>query len=117
MAVDDEGVRNALVRILESEGHRVTTARNGVVGLRALESASFDLVITDVVMPDMEGLEFLRQIRRMVVRPKTIVMSGGGRAFAGDYLALASHFGADGTLEKPISMLDLLQIVARVMQG
>ena len=111
---DDDTLRATLARIVEKEGHSVVTAGNGVAALRKLNEARFDLIVTDIVMPDMEGLEFLRRLRGLPVRPKVIAMSGGGRASPSNYLELARSFGADATLEKPFLASELMAEIERL---
>lgn len=68
-----------LERALTLAGHEVTVATNGRSALQILEAGAFDLVLTDIVMPEMEGLELIRTIRKQSPAPKIISMSGGGR--------------------------------------
>jgi CheY-like chemotaxis protein len=112
---DDASVRRVVARIVHSAGHTAIQADNGLAALRALDSGPVDLVVTDVVMPDMEGLELVRQIRKRPHRPRIIVVSGGGRALAGSYLEMARDFGADGTLSKPLVMAELLALIDQLM--
>jgi two-component system cell cycle response regulator CpdR len=112
---DDEMVRQVVKKMLELGRHEVTEASNGVKALQAFTTASFDLVITDVVMPDMEGLQLVRELRALPSPPKVIVMSGGGRGTASDYLEMATRFGASATLSKPVSPQALVDAVNRVL--
>jgi two-component system cell cycle response regulator CpdR len=112
---DDAAVRQVIERLLTQKGHTVTTATDGVKALRLLEASSFDLVISDVVMPDMEGLQLLREIRKNPSPPGVIVISGGGRGTAAEYLALATSFGAAATLTKPFALDALTDAVERVL--
>jgi redox-sensitive bicupin YhaK (pirin superfamily)/CheY-like chemotaxis protein len=112
LVVDDTpALRGLVARVLASAGHSVTQASNGKEALRALQSADFDLVVTDIVMPEMEGLELIRAIRKADPDMKIIGMSGGGRGTPSDYLMLAQNFGAVATLEKPFDSDDLLKAV------
>jgi CheY-like chemotaxis protein len=116
LLVDDDGsLRQAVRRMLERQGHTVREAANGVVAVRLLEEERFDLVITDVVMPDMEGLELVRRIRRMDQPPRILVISGGGGGDANQYLALAAQFGADALLPKPFSAQWLAEAIIKAM--
>jgi DNA-binding NtrC family response regulator len=112
---DDAAIRTWVQRILARDSHEVTLAANGVEALKLLDAESFDLMITDVVMPDIEGLQLLRELRRKPNRPKIIAMSGGGRGTAADYLELARTFGAAETLEKPFTRDALSDAVRRVL--
>ena len=112
---DDAAVRQVIEKALTQQGHTVTTAGNGMKALRLLEASSFELVISDVVMPDMEGLQLLREIRKIPTPPVVIVISGGGRGSAAEYLDLATRFGAAATLTKPFALEALTDAVARVL--
>jgi CheY-like chemotaxis protein len=98
LVVDDsESLLTLFERQLAAAGHEVTRAINGAKALRLLATAEFDLVITDVVMPDMEGLQLLRELRKLSSPPRAIAMSGGGRGSAAEYLDVAKAFGAAET--------------------
>jgi CheY-like chemotaxis protein len=112
---DDADLLQAVRRMLDRQGHVVREAGNGVEALRLLGADRFDLVITDVVMPDMEGLELVRRIRRMTEPPRVLVMSGGGGGDASQYLALAAQFGADAVLQKPFSTQWLAEAILKAM--
>ena len=95
--------------ILVQAGHEVITADSGKRGEAALASQPFDLVITDVYMPERDGLELLRSIRRGHRGPRVIAISGvcGSR----DMLPVAKALGAARTLRKPFSAAELLEAV------
>lgn len=118
LLVDDEAaVRELMAIVLQMEGHSVTQAGDGNAAIGALEGATFDLVITDLVMPGKEGIETIMDIRRRWPELKVIAMSGGGRGSASDYLEMAAHLGASRTLEKPFESEDLVKMVAEVLAG
>jgi CheY-like chemotaxis protein len=106
---DDPGVRANLARLLEHDGHEIVTAADGAEALGILENEAIDLVISDLVMPNMDGLELLRRLRRMPAPPPAIAISGGGRGFVTDYLDIATLFGARAALHKPIVLSELRQ--------
>jgi CheY-like chemotaxis protein len=106
---DDAGVRDVVRSMLESEGYSVTVAQNGREALSLLKSAPFRLIITDLVMPEQEGIETIKVVRRDYPGVKVIAMSG---AFGGDYLRIAGYLGAHGTLAKPLQMASVLKVVA-----
>ena len=112
LVMDDDGAIRELIReALERVGHRVVEAENGTHGLRALAAERFDLVITDILMPDGEGIETIRAIR-MQSRPVPILaISGGGPHRQLDYLHVAEVFGADRSLAKPFRARELLRAV------
>lgn len=109
---DDEAFRSMLRRTLERAGYVVTEAADGRAALRALSGgATVDLVITDIIMPDMEGIETIRTLRRTHPELKVIAMSGGGRMQPHDYLEVAKAFGAVRVLEKPFENEDLFAAI------
>jgi DNA-binding NtrC family response regulator len=105
---DDQSVRQLLAAILDDAGYATAQAENGRDALALLQSAHFDLVITDLVMPEQEGIETIKLLRRDFPDVKVIAMSG---AFGGDYLRIAGYLGAHQTLQKPVSVDALLQAV------
>src|SRR4051812_3411747 len=112
LVVDDTpAIRGLVARMLTSAGHSVTQATNGKEALRTFQGDEFELVVTDIVMPEMEGLELIRAIRKVNPHVKIIGMSGGGRGTSSDYLTMARSFGAVATLQKPFDPKDLLSAV------
>jgi len=111
---DDEHLRPMLKLVLERAGHQVQEAGNGNEALEIYNRHPADLVVTDLVMPDKEGLETIRELRRIDPDVKIIAMSGGGRTGIKNYLEMAKSFGADHILAKPFSnqeILDSIQLV------
>lgn len=100
---DEDSLRHMLGLILRKMGHEVMEAANGKEALELCLVEPPDVVVTDLVMPDKEGLETIREIRQLQPDIKIIAMSGGGRVNATDYLAIARKLGADQTLTKPFS--------------
>lgn len=108
---DDDQVRGLLKRVLERTGYSVDDAENGKVGLARHRDQPADLIITDIVMPEQEGLETIQELRRNSPETKVLAISGGGFNQPGNYLTLASHFGAHRVLPKPIEREVLLATV------
>jgi DNA-binding response OmpR family regulator len=108
---DEEAVRSLLKEVLEYEGYEVKEASNGEEALRWYAQSSADLVLTDIVMPDMEGIEMIMKIRKTDLNVKIIVMSGN------DYLDLARKLGADYALRKPFSNQVLLDAVKATLDS
>lgn len=111
---DDEQLRSMLRIVLDRAGHEVQEAGNGKEALEIYSRRPTDLIVTDIVMPDKEGLETILEFRRSYPDVKIIAMSGGGRTGAQNYLELAKKLGADHILTKPFSnkeILDGIQIV------
>ena len=112
---DEEQVRLYLRSILEPEGHEVVEAPDGKVGLQLYREEPVDLIITDVFMPEKEGLETIRELRREYPEVKIIAISGGGRTGNLDFLPLAKTFGALRTLAKPFDRQEMLDAVQEVL--
>ena len=108
---DDESIRSVFKRFLEGEGHDVEVASDGHKGLQVLERHSVDLVITDIMMPETDGLEVVMAVRGKGTEIPVIAMSGGMHAVPMDFLPMAKKFGAEKVLYKPIELVDLLAAV------
>lgn len=114
---DDEQVRGLLVRMLERGGFdEVDQAADGNAGLARHRAQPADLVITDIVMPEKEGLETIQDLRRDSPGTRIIAISGGGLNQPGNYLQLARHFGAHQVLTKPIHYDTLISTVNSVLE-
>ncbi|MFP4180297.1 MAG: response regulator [Spirochaetaceae bacterium] len=105
---DDDYVRNLYREALEEQNFAVETAENGKVGVKKYLSFTPDTVILDVLMPDQEGVETIRELRKLDAAAKVIAVSGGGKIEAKNYLDMMRHFGAVETFEKPVSMEQLI---------
>lgn len=114
---DDEVVRMVIVRVLERHGYRVVSAEDGRRGLAVFHAEKPDLVITDMIMPEREGIETIREICRERPDAKIIAISGGGRIGSADFLAMAMKLGATDVLAKPFEPAQLLGCVARCLGG
>jgi DNA-binding response OmpR family regulator len=115
---DDDDVRTMLRLTLTHFGHTVIEADNGRKGLELFEHAHADLVITDIVMPEKEGIQVLIELRDKQVPPvKIIAISGGGRQNATDYLRLARLMGAAKVLAKPFSNEVLIAAINELLPG
>lgn len=112
---DDEKVRAILCQILRLAGHDVTAAANGVLGVAAFRKSPAELVITDLFMPEMDGLETIFELKRLCREVKCIGISGATDAIARATLAAATRLGADRTLAKPFTRNQLLDVVNRVL--
>jgi DNA-binding response OmpR family regulator len=112
---DNDLVRAALVLLLTRDGHEVTEAVNGEDALALFRDDRPDLVVTDVIMPEKEGFETMREMREIAPGMKIIVISGGGPFGAQDILQLASGLGADETFAKPIHRNEFLASVSRLL--
>lgn len=108
---DDEQVRALLHEILDRAGFEVVEAANGAEGVRAYRSTPADLIITDLIMPEKEGVETILELRRESPSVRIIAISGGGRNGAQDYLAIAVQLGARRVVAKPFSRQEILDAV------
>lgn len=112
LVIDDNMVvRNTIVQILESEGYEVISAEDGRRGLYAFRSEHPDLVVTDIIMPEKEGIETIRDIRGEVPDAKIIAISGGGRIGNTDFLKIARQLGASDVVAKPLDPDHFLDVV------
>jgi CheY-like chemotaxis protein len=112
LVIDDEEMVRATLRLaLEAAGHRVLEAGNGRDGLRLLETNPVDLTITDIIMPEKEGIETIIEIRRRQPEAKIIAISGGSRSQDIDFLRIAERLGAVHSLAKPFSPQMLIELV------
>ena len=101
---DDSHILHALEEILTIQGYSVFTAGNGAEGIKKISLTKPDLIITDINMPDMEGMEFLRMLKVKKYSTPIIVMSG--EAVGMKFMESARILGAAGTLKKPFSQYD-----------
>jgi CheY-like chemotaxis protein len=112
---DDQLMCLALAKMLSAEGYIVTSAADGDEGLRLYRQNPFDVVITDMIMPDKEGIQIIRELRKLDPNIRIIAISGGGRGGATDYLKWAKLMGAKRCLTKPITREDLMGAVVEVL--
>ncbi len=108
---DDPELRSTLQRLLEIKGHKVVLAADGRAAETALTGEPFDLMVTDIVMPDQDGLEVIRITRSTHPDLPIIAISGGGRLRTGNYLQVAKAMGAVVALEKPFDFEELLTAI------
>jgi CheY-like chemotaxis protein len=113
---DDHLVRSVLRQMLEPEGYTVTEAPDGRVGLARWREEPADLLLTDLLMPEQDGIEIIRAVRKGWPNAKIIAMTGGGKMGI-DCLPVAKQLGAHKTLHKPMDRVTLLAAVEEVLQG
>jgi two-component system response regulator CpxR len=112
LIVDDEApMRKMVRRVLEDAGHCVFEAGDGIEAGILASNTQIDLVITDVIMPNRDGVETLIRLRESNPEIKVVVMSGGGRRRNLDLLGVAQEVGAAGTLAKPFRKSQLLTVI------
>ena len=112
---DDAALLGLMAQAFTAAGYVTHTAENGRKGLLALDSYKPDLVVTDIVMPEMEGIGAILQIKRRPRPPKIIAISGAGPGGRRDYLSWAKHLGADEVLAKPFRTSQLLTLAGRLL--
>ncbi len=111
---DDEAILTLLSEILTHAGYEVSTAQDGAKALRMAQIQSFDLLLTDLVMPDRDGIEVIKSIRKHQPKLSIIAISG---AFGGSMLRAAELLGAQATLPKPCSSTHLLTTISEVLRS
>ncbi len=113
---DDELFGDMLKKTLLHLGYTVLRARNGNEALQLYDPAVVDLVLTDLIMPDKEGIELILELRRAHPTVKFIAMSGGGRNSPEDYLDIARRLGAVTTLTKPFQQDELVEALRKALE-
>lgn len=108
---DDDLVRGYLRRLLAAEGYEVIEASNGQEAVRRCGEGPLDLIVTDLYMPGMSGLDALLELDSRSSSVPVIAVSGGGSGATGDALALARNLGAARVFQKPF---DTVAFVAAV---
>jgi DNA-binding NtrC family response regulator len=114
---DEESMRSSLRRALERAGYETVDASDGRAGLKKLLEGHVDLVITDIIMPGMEGIEFMLELRRTHSGVPVIAMTGGGVIDPFQYLQMAKGIGATRVLSKPFELPRLLKEVEAALGG
>ena len=108
---DEEDIRQVMAEILSSMGYSVTCAVDGLKGVRELGKKRFDLAVTDMLMPEHDGIEFIREAKKRFPQVKLVAMSGGGVIAGSSYLTMATAFGVDAIMEKPFDIAKVLNVV------
>jgi CheY-like chemotaxis protein len=112
LVVDDEPeLRELVVLVLKSAGHNAVGAADGLEAAEAIAKQHFDVVITDLIMPERDGLEFIAEVRAKYPDVKIVAMSGGGHIARDSYLRIALGFGAHAILEKPFENREILSAI------
>ncbi|EFK97689.1 Transcriptional regulatory protein yycF [sediment metagenome] len=112
---DEPSILLMIKKMLERAGHEVDIALNGKDGMELFEKNKPDLVITDIIMPEKEGLETIRELRKKYPDLKIIAISGGGRIGPEGYLPGAKIFGANAVFQKPFIQKDFLETVSKLL--
>ncbi len=112
---DDDQVRETLKEVLKRAGYEVKGARDGMEGMRLFRNEGADLVIADIIMPEKDGLETIRELREGFPEAKILAISGGGDVDPRFYLHCARELGALRTLAKPFGRKELLDTVDEML--
>ena len=116
LIIDDEPhILLMLKKMLERSGYEIELATNGVEGIELFKKIKPDLVITDIIMPETEGIETIMELQRDFPDVKIIAISGGGHNIAENYLYLAKSLGVQRTFAKPIERDELLKAVSELL--
>ncbi len=117
LVVDDEpGMREMVKQLLLNEGYRVLEASNGKHAMEFLKNETPELVITDIIMEEMDGVEIIMEIRENYPDVKIIAMSGGSKISSEDYLESAADLGADRIFNKPFALSDMLNAIKELIE-
>jgi CheY-like chemotaxis protein len=113
---DEESIRVLVRKILERAGHSVEVASNGNIGLDIQRKNPADLIITDLFMPEKEGMETIIELHRDFPRVKIVAMSGGDRKGNMDFLGMTEKLGAHRILKKPFTLNDVVEVVDSLLK-
>lgn len=113
---DDPQMLRLLSDVIELDGHEALMAEDGEVAMGYFEHQAPDLVITDILMPNKEGLEFIAEVRELHPQVKIIAYSGGGSSDPESYLEFASGMGADRVFSKPMPLANLRQEIKQLLE-
>jgi DNA-binding response OmpR family regulator len=112
---DDPSIRATIEQILQSAGHTIISAVDGKEGIGLFRTNPADVVITDLYMPNQEGVETIRELRSRF--PKVVIIAMSGRPTAGTMLSIAQKLGAVAVLQKPFLPLEILAAVTKALSG
>ncbi len=114
LADDDELVLYAISKVLRKAGHEVLEAENGKKTIDILKNEHPDVLVTDIIMPEIEGIELIMKVQNSHPDLPIIAMSGGSRNVDYNYLSVAKKLGAYATLEKPFDEQELLDLIIEI---
>lgn len=114
---DDELVKDMLAQMLERASHEVITAANGEEAIEVLKNNYPDIMITDIIMPKINGITLIAEVRNKHPTMEIIAISGGGRLDPTDYLDLSESLGAAASFSKPVDKAALLMAIDLLLHG
>jgi len=112
---DDKDLREMLKASLIRRKYKVIEAENGKDAISHFKPLITDIIITDLIMPDEDGLKVIIKLKELKPTLKIIAISGGGKAGPGSYLNLAKALGADAIFSKPFSVIDLISKIEQLL--
>ena len=116
LIVDDDDMMRSFIReLLIINDFKITEAANGKLGLKEFRENTPDLVITDIIMPEMEGISFIRELRTSNKDIPIIAMTGNVHGRMEEFLDISSKLGADEILRKPIKSQQFLEAIERLL--
>jgi DNA-binding NtrC family response regulator len=113
---DDSAIREMLRELLTEQGYSVELAEDGEKAMELMQKDRFDLIITDIVMPEKDGISVIIHLMKQYPETKCLAMSGGGRISSKTYLNLADKLGASKTLEKPFELSEMLNAIVECLK-
>lgn len=117
LIIDDNApTRQMLRQALERSGYEVVEAPDGRAGIQLQHTMPADVIITDILMPEQEGLETIRELQRDFPTTNIIAMSGGGHVGNYNFLTIAERLGARRALQKPFGLRDMLNAIEEMLQ-
>lgn len=114
---DDEQFNLMMKTALEAKGYEVETASNGRDAKVLYQNKKYDVIVTDIIMPDVDGYEVILDLRRMGMGDRTIAVSAGGRTAADDYLITAKHFDVAATFNKPFELQPFREKIEEIIKS
>lgn len=116
VADDEADIRELIVRWLERDGHHVTCAANGVEAATLSQAKAFDLIVTDMLMPERDGVQLITEIKKTRPKARLLAMSGGGRVLdSDDCIRMAQALGAHAAVTKPFNRESFVAAVAQAI--
>ena len=112
---DMSGIRDSLEMILEMAGHKVASQKDGESGIKALSEGNYDILITDILMPGVDGTEVIMQCKQTKPNIKILAISAGGKGVSADAALQIASQKADATMQKPFSKEELLDKINELL--